>query len=74
MGLADVVSTNVYLDDLTEQGLVDGVYAEYFGEALPARTVVQQITPSPASRRPDARGRYGTLEQISLIAVREASP
>ena len=69
MGFADVVSTTIYLDDLTEMDEVDAVYAEYFESPMPARTVVQQLAPKPESRQPDARGRYGTLEQISLIAV-----
>jgi enamine deaminase RidA (YjgF/YER057c/UK114 family) len=71
MSFEDVVSTTIYLDDLSEMDEVDAVYAEYFEAPMPARTVVQQLAPNPESRQPDERGRYGTLEQISLIAVRK---
>jgi enamine deaminase RidA (YjgF/YER057c/UK114 family) len=74
MSFGDVVSTNVYLDRLDEQAQADAVYAEYAGPTPPARTTVQQVAPNPASRLADDRGRYGTLEQISLIAVRGAAP
>ena len=74
MGFGDIVSTSVYLDDIAEQSAVDAIYREYTGVAPPARAVLQQLAPKPASRRPDARGRYGTLEQISLIAVRDSAP
>jgi enamine deaminase RidA (YjgF/YER057c/UK114 family) len=47
----DVVSTNVYVDDLAEIQRLDEVYGQYFGPVLPARTVVQQI--APADRKPD---------------------
>ena len=70
MSFADVVSTTIYLDDLSEAGKIDPIYAEYFEGPPPARTVVQQVAAKPQSREPDDRGRYGTLEQISLIAVR----
>jgi enamine deaminase RidA (YjgF/YER057c/UK114 family) len=72
MSFDDVVSTNVYLDDFADQNDLDAVYAEYVGSVPPARSTVQQVAPKPASREPDARGRYGTLEQISLIAVQTA--
>lgn len=71
MGLSDVVSTTVYLDNLEDRKDFDEVYGEYFGPVLPARTVVQQI--APADRKPDKDGRYPDLEQVSLIAVRKSS-
>jgi enamine deaminase RidA (YjgF/YER057c/UK114 family) len=64
----DVVSTTVYLDDITEAGKIDGIYAKYFPAGLPSRTTVQQLPPQPRSA--NAEGVYPTLEQISLIAVR----
>ncbi|MEZ5360886.1 MAG: RidA family protein [Bryobacterales bacterium] len=70
MGFANVVQTTVYLDDLAELSVVDPIYGEYFESAPPARAVLQQAEPNPASRQPGRGGRYGTLEQISLIAVR----
>ncbi|MEO8657764.1 MAG: RidA family protein [Bryobacteraceae bacterium] len=64
----DVVSTTVYLDDISEAGKIDGIYAKYFPAGLPSRTTVQQLSPQPRSA--NAEGVYPTLEQISLIAVR----
>lgn len=63
-----VVSTNIYLDDLSESPLFAKVYKKYFSGILPAQTTLQQI-PS-TERKPDAEGRYPDLEQMSLIAVR----
>ena len=64
----DVVATNVYLDDIGEFARMNKVYAEYFTATPPTRTTVQQF-PS-VERKPDARDRWPTLEQISLIAVK----
>lgn len=64
-----VVATNVYLDNLEDFGAMNRIYAQYFAEGQkPARTTVEQR--KPGSRDPDAEGRYPTLEQISLVAVR----
>jgi 2-iminobutanoate/2-iminopropanoate deaminase len=63
-----VVSTTVYLDDLSESAVFEKVYKKYFNGALPAQTTVQQI--QPAERKPDEEGHYPDLEQVSLIAVR----
>lgn len=71
MNFSEVVSTNVYLDDLSELQGFDEVYAQYFGPVLPARTVAQQI--APADRKPDKDSHYPDLEQVSLIAVRNRS-
>ena len=68
MDFCQVVSTVVYLDNLTDTQAFDDVYGEYFGGELPARTTVQQIAPAP--RNPDQTGHYPDLEQVSLIAVR----
>jgi enamine deaminase RidA (YjgF/YER057c/UK114 family) len=68
MRFEQVVSTTVYLDDLSESAAFEKVYRKYFSGTLPAQTTVQQI--QPAERKPDEEGHYPTLEQVSLIAVR----
>ncbi|HXB67253.1 MAG TPA: RidA family protein [Candidatus Acidoferrales bacterium] len=68
MNFSNVVASNVYLDNLDEFTPMNGVYAEYFPTEPPARTTVQQLV--PGKRQADARGRWPTLEQISMIAVR----
>ncbi|HLX84080.1 MAG TPA: RidA family protein [Terriglobales bacterium] len=68
MDFNQVVSTTVYLDDISDSGTFNKVYAEYFPDAPPAQTIVQQL-PS-ADRSPDSDGHYPDLEQMSLIAVR----
>ena len=71
MTFEDVVSTNVYLDDLSDSQAFDDVYVQYFNQLLPARTTIQQI--APADRKTDADDHYPDLEQVSLIAVRNRS-
>jgi len=68
MRFDQVVTTTVYLDDLSESAVFEKVYSKYFSGTLPAQTTVQQI-PS-AERKPDDEGHYPDLEQVSLIAVR----
>ena len=68
MNFSNVVMSNVYLDNVDDFNEMNGVYAEYFKGAPPARTTVQQIAPGP--RAPDQKGRYPTLEQISIVAVK----
>ena len=68
MNFSNVVASNVYLDNVDEFANMNGVYAEYFGSAPPARTTIQQAPPGP--RTPNAKGIYPTLEQISIIAVK----
>jgi enamine deaminase RidA (YjgF/YER057c/UK114 family) len=70
MSFADVVATRLYLDSMGDSASADKIYAEYLGEVPHARTIVQQV--EPADRTPDEKGRYPTLEQISLIAVKRA--
>jgi 2-iminobutanoate/2-iminopropanoate deaminase len=67
MTFANVVASNVYLDNLDEFAPMNGVYAEYFKDAPPARTTVQQL--APGKRHAGAKGHWPTLEQISIIAV-----
>ena len=68
MNFDDVVSTTIYLDDLSETPLFAEVYKKYFKGPLPAQTTLQQLPPD--SRKADPEGHYPTLEQVSLIAVR----
>jgi reactive intermediate/imine deaminase len=71
MKFDQVVSTNVYLDDLNDGSDFDEVYGEYFGPVLPARAVIQQV--APAERKADKDDQFPALEQVSLIAVRQIS-
>jgi reactive intermediate/imine deaminase len=69
LSFANVVATNVYLDDIDDFAKMNKVYAEYFPGKPPTRTTVQQYQATP-ERKADARDRWPTLEQISLIAVK----
>lgn len=40
-GLGAVVKTTVYLKDMTEFGVMNEVYGQYFAESPPARTTVE---------------------------------
>lgn len=71
MDFSQVVSTNVYLDDLADTPAFNEVYGQYFGPIAPASTTVQQI--APTERKPDEEGHYPDLEQVSLIALRGAT-
>jgi len=68
MTFDQVVSTTVYLDDLSDLPQFNAVYGQYFGSVPPARTTVQQI--APTERKPDKDDHFPALEQVSLIAVR----
>ena len=68
MDLNDVVSTTVYLDNLSDTEAYDKVYRQYFKDKLPARTILQQILPT--NRATDAEGHYPDVEQFSLVAVK----
>ena len=68
MDFTTVVSTTVYLDNISDSEIFNKVYAQYFKARLPAQSIVQQI-PS-ADRSPDAESHYPDLEQMSLIAIR----
>ena len=39
--LDQVVKTTIFVDDMSNFQAVNGVYAEYFGESLPARSCVE---------------------------------
>jgi len=68
MNYSEVVSTTIYLDDLSERPLFAKVYNKFFSGSLPAQTTVQQI--KSTERKTDLEGHYPDLEQMSLIAVR----
>jgi 2-iminobutanoate/2-iminopropanoate deaminase len=72
MDFSEVVSTNVYLDDLADTKAFDRVYGQYLGPVLPARTTIQQIN-AGERKEEDADGHYPDLEQVSLIAVKKHS-
>ena len=69
LDFSNVVASNVYLDDVGEWAKMNKVYAEYFKAAPPTRTTLQQY-PALKERKADGRGRWPTLEQISIIAVK----
>lgn len=71
MSFDQVVSTNVYLDDLSDLAAFDAVYAQYFGTPPPARTVVQQM--APTERKADKDDHFPGLEQFSFVAVRKSA-
>jgi reactive intermediate/imine deaminase len=68
MDFSNVVSSNVYLDDLNEFDKMNGVYGKYFPTAPPARTTVAPLP--PVERKRDATGHAPMIEQVSVIAVR----
>jgi 2-iminobutanoate/2-iminopropanoate deaminase len=68
MTFDEVVSTTIYLDDLSDTSLFAQVYRKYFKGMLPAQTTVQQL--KPGDRKLEDEVHYPALEQVSLIAVR----
>jgi reactive intermediate/imine deaminase len=66
---ANVVATNVYLDDINDFTKMNKTYAEYFAGAPPTRTTVQQYPATP-DRKANDKDRWPTLEQISIVAVK----
>ena len=70
LSLADVVATNVYLDDMNDFARMNRVYAQYFPVSPPSRTTVAQV--APVDRTPRDADTFPGLEQISLVAVKAA--
>jgi len=68
MDFSQVVSTTVYLDNISDSEAFNKVYSEYFKAPLPAQTLVQQLPSTTGS--PDAQGHYPDMEQMSLIAIK----
>jgi enamine deaminase RidA (YjgF/YER057c/UK114 family) len=69
MNFDEVVSTNIYLDNLQDQQVFYPIYGEYFGPVMPAATTIQQI--APTERKADQEDHFPGLEQVSLIAVKK---
>ena len=67
LNFSNVVSSNVYLDNLEEFGKMNGVYAKYFSAQPPTRTTVAPLP--PVERQRDANDHWPMVEQISIIAV-----
>jgi len=68
LSFENVVATNVYVDNLDEFGTMNAAYAEYFKTTKPTRTTVAPL--APVERKPDNRGRWPKLEEVSLVAVK----
>lgn len=68
LSLANVVSANVYLDDVADFPKMNRIYALFFGSEPPARTTVQQT--APVTRNPGDKDTWPALEQISIVAGR----
>jgi enamine deaminase RidA (YjgF/YER057c/UK114 family) len=71
MEFSQVVSTTVYLDNLSDSDSFNKVYSEYFKSPMPAQTLVQQLPSS--DRAADSQGHFPDLEQMSFIAVKRPS-
>ena len=65
---ANVVATNVYLDDIEDFPRMNRVYAQYFPDIFPTRTTIATLP--PIDRKPVNEDVYPGLEQISLVAVK----
>ena len=68
LDFSNVVSSNVYVDDLGEFTKMNGVYGKYFSSASPARTTVAPLP--PVERKRSASGHAPMVEQVSIIAVK----
>ena len=68
LSFANVVATNVYLDDIDDFPRMNRIYAQYFPELFPTRTTVAPLP--PIDRKPANEDTYPGLEQISLVAVK----
>ena len=60
--LADVVKCSVFLVDIRDFAAMNEVYAQFFGEAKPARSTVQATLPAP-----------GMKVEIDCVAYKPAS-
>ena len=57
--LSDVIKTTVFLDDVNDFAVVNGIYETYFGDSKPARSCVE-VAALPK----------GALIEIEVIAVK----
>ena len=60
--LADVVKCSVFLADIRDFAAMNEVYAQFFGEAKPARSTVHAMLPAP-----------GMKVEIDCVAYKPAS-
>jgi enamine deaminase RidA (YjgF/YER057c/UK114 family) len=67
--MANVISTNVYMDDMNDFAKMNRIYTMYLKDPMPVRTTIQQMAPV-GDRKANERESFPTLEQISLIAVK----
>jgi gluconolactonase len=65
---ADVVASNVYLDDMADFQNMNRTYKLFFGDAPPTRSTIQQH--AAVERKATDREQWPTLEQISIVAVK----
>jgi enamine deaminase RidA (YjgF/YER057c/UK114 family) len=68
MNFDQVVATNIYLDDLSDQLQFQEVYRQYFSKFLPSASLIQQV--ASTERKPDRDDHFPGLEQVSLIAIK----
>lgn len=68
LDFSDVVSTQVFLDDIHDMGRIQSIYDSYFPGRKPALTLVQQIPSGSRQQRPS--GHWPAIEQMVLVAVR----
>jgi enamine deaminase RidA (YjgF/YER057c/UK114 family) len=68
----DIVSATVYLDDMNDLAKAGEAFGRYFPKERPTGTTVAQVAPGKRSNppQPDERGRFPSLEQFSVIAVK----
>ena len=57
--MSDVIKTTVFLDDVNDFAVVNGIYETYFGDSKPARSCVE-VAALPK----------GALIEIEVIAVK----
>lgn len=60
-GLANIVATNVYMDDINEFAKMNAVYATFFPVQKPTRTTVQPLPPASPK---------GSLVRLSAVAAK----
>lgn len=68
LSFANVVATNVYLDNIDDFSKMNRIYAQYYPEIFPTRTTVAPL--APIDRTPRNEDTFPGLEQISLVAVK----
>lgn len=68
MNFSDVVSSNVYLDNVADFAKMNDVYKQYFGTSPPTRTTIEPHI--PAGRKAEAGGLCPKLVEISVVAVK----